>query len=87
MRSEGSVKLTYMTDETYRSYLREYENDPDLFRPGHPYVKYEYSEEKAGSSSPERTGTSGTTASTERDRTKIPGYSSVCYCAGATAVV
>ena len=40
------VKLTLMTDEMYRSFFREYENDPDLLLPGQAYVRYEYSEEK-----------------------------------------
>ena len=43
----GSVRLIPMTDEMYRSYLSEYENDPDLFLPGQTYRPYEYSEEKA----------------------------------------
>lgn len=40
------VKLTLMTDEMYRLYFREYENDPDLYMSGQEYVHYEYSEEK-----------------------------------------
>ena len=32
-----------MTAEMYRSYFREYENDPDLYMPGQEYVRYEYS--------------------------------------------
>ena len=43
---ENSVKLVPMTDEMYRVYLREYENDPDLFLPGQAYRRYEYSEER-----------------------------------------
>ena len=42
----GSVKLTMMSDEMYRSYFREYENDPDLNMSGQVYNHYEYSEEK-----------------------------------------
>ncbi len=45
--NDVNVKLTPMTDEMYRLYLREYENDPDLYMPGQKYVHYEYSEEKA----------------------------------------
>ncbi len=41
-----SVRLAFMTDEMYRSYFREYENDPDLCLPGQAYVPYVYSEEK-----------------------------------------
>ena len=43
---DSSVKLTLMTDEMYRLFFREYENDPDLYMPGQEYVHYEYSEEK-----------------------------------------
>ena len=43
---DGSVKLTLMTDEMYRLFFREYENDPDLYMPGQEYVHYEYSDEK-----------------------------------------
>lgn len=45
--NDGSVKLTPMSDEMYRLYLSEYENDPDLFMPGQEFVHFEYSEEKA----------------------------------------
>ena len=41
-----SVKLTLMTDEMYRTFFQEYENDPDLFLPGQVYKPFEYSEEK-----------------------------------------
>ena len=44
--NDGGVRLALMTDEMYRSYFREYENDPDLYMPGQEYVHYEYSEEK-----------------------------------------
>ena len=44
--NDVSVKLAPMTDEMYRLYFREYENDPDLYMPGQEYVHYEYSEEK-----------------------------------------
>ena len=47
MMNDGAVRLVPMTDGMYRSYLREYENDPDLCLPGQEYVPYEYSEEKA----------------------------------------
>ena len=40
------IKLVPMTAEMYRSFLREYENDPDLYLPGQEYVPYEYSEQK-----------------------------------------
>ena len=43
----SSVRLAPMTDEMYRLYLMEYENDPDLFRPGQAYVPYVYSEARA----------------------------------------
>lgn len=45
MRDDG-IELALMTDEMYRSYFREYENDPDLCMPGQGYVHYEYSEER-----------------------------------------
>ncbi len=40
------VRLAPMTEEMYRAYFREYENDPDLLLPGQEYVRYEYSDEK-----------------------------------------
>ena len=43
---QDRIRLVPMTDEMYRSYLKEYENDPDLYLPGQEYVHYEYSEEK-----------------------------------------
>lgn len=43
---QGKVKLAPMTEEQYRSFFSEYENDPDLYLPGQKYVRYEYSEEK-----------------------------------------
>ncbi len=44
--NDAGVKLTLMTDEMYRLYFREYENDPDLYMPGQEYVHYEYDEKK-----------------------------------------
>ena len=47
MRVEkNSVKLIPMTADMYRSFFKEYENDPDLFLPGQTYCRYEYSEER-----------------------------------------
>ena len=43
----SEVCLAPMTDEMVHRYLREYENDPDLFMPGQEYVPYVYSEERA----------------------------------------
>lgn len=43
--NDVGVKLTPMTDEMYRLYFHEYENDPDLYMSGQEYVHYEYSEE------------------------------------------
>lgn len=43
--NDVDIKLTPMTDEMYRLYFHEYENDPDLYMPGQEYVHYEYSEE------------------------------------------
>lgn len=40
------IKLIPMTDEMYRLFFYEYENDPDICLPGQEYVHYEYSEEK-----------------------------------------
>ena len=45
--NDGSIALTRMTDEMYRLYFREYENDPDLYMPGQAYVRYEYTEESS----------------------------------------
>ena len=44
---QRKICLAPMTAEMYHRYFREYENDPDLFRPGQPYVSYSYSPEKA----------------------------------------
>ncbi|MBR6409848.1 MAG: GNAT family N-acetyltransferase [Clostridia bacterium] len=41
-----TIRLVPMTEEMYRSFFREYENDPDLLLPGQTYVPYVYSEEK-----------------------------------------
>ena len=43
---ENRIRLVPMTDEMYRSYFMEYENDPGLCLPGQAYVHYEYSEER-----------------------------------------
>ena len=43
----SEIRLAPMSDEMYHAYLRGYENDPDLFLPGQPWVPYIYSEEKA----------------------------------------
>ena len=40
------IKLVPMTEEMYRSYAREYENDPDLYLPKQAYTHYVYSEER-----------------------------------------
>lgn len=42
----SEIRLLPMTDEMYRSYAREYENDPDLYLPGQIYTHYVYSEER-----------------------------------------
>ena len=44
-RDGALISLRPMTDEMYRGYFREYENDPDLFREGQEYVRYDHSEE------------------------------------------
>ena len=44
--NDADIKLTLMTDDMYRSYLREYENDSDLYMPGQEYTHYKYSKEK-----------------------------------------
>lgn len=44
---QAEIRLAPMSDEMYRRYLKEYENDPDLFLPGQEYIPYSYSEEKA----------------------------------------
>lgn len=44
--NDAGVRLAPMTDEMYRLYFRDYENDPDLYMPGQEYVNYEYNEEK-----------------------------------------
>ena len=40
------IRLAPMTDEMYHCYFKEYENDPDLFLKGQPYISYTFSEEK-----------------------------------------
>ncbi len=47
IKCKDSITLVPMTDGMYHTYLKEYENDPDLFLPGQAYVHYEYSEERA----------------------------------------
>ncbi len=39
------VKLVPMTAERYHAFFTDYENDPDVFPEGQPYVSYTYSEE------------------------------------------
>ena len=39
-----------MTAEMNKTFLAEYENDPDLLLPGQEYVHNEYSEERAAAS-------------------------------------
>ncbi len=41
------ITLAPMTDEMYHRYLKEYDNDPDLYLPGQPYEHYVYSPERA----------------------------------------
>lgn len=41
-----SIRLVPMTDEMYRVFFSEYENDPDLCRPGQAYEPFRYSEER-----------------------------------------
>ena len=43
----NDIRLVPMTDGLYRTYLKAYENDPDLYLPGQPYEHYVYSEERA----------------------------------------
>ena len=43
---QSLIKLVPMTDAMYRSFFLEYENDPDLCRPGQEYARFEFSEEK-----------------------------------------
>ena len=43
---QTKIRLIPMTDDMYRCYFKEYENDPDLFLQGQPYFSYTYSEEK-----------------------------------------
>lgn len=43
---EHEIRLTPMTDEMYHLYLKEYDNDPDLYLPGQRYEHYVYSEER-----------------------------------------
>ena len=40
------IKLVPMTDEMYRLFFLEYENDPDVYLPEQEYVQYEFAEEK-----------------------------------------
>ncbi|MBQ1821713.1 MAG: GNAT family N-acetyltransferase [Clostridia bacterium] len=42
-----NITLAPMTDEMYHRYLKEYDNDPDLYLPGQTYTHYVYSEERA----------------------------------------
>ena len=41
------IRLVPMTDEMYRRFFKEYENDPDLLRPGQAYEPFRYSAEWA----------------------------------------
>ena len=43
---QDRIRLAPMTNEMYRSFFLEYENDPDLCLPGQEYDRYEYSEER-----------------------------------------
>lgn len=43
----NEIRLTPMTDGMYHRYLKEYDNDPDLYLPDQPYAHYIYSEERA----------------------------------------
>ena len=43
---KDNIRLIPMTEDMYRFFFREYENDPDLCLPGQPFSDYEYSEEK-----------------------------------------
>jgi RimJ/RimL family protein N-acetyltransferase len=43
----NEIRLAPMTDEMYHRYLKEYDNDPDLYLPGQPYTHYVYSKEAA----------------------------------------
>ena len=42
---EQKIRLIPMNDDMYRRFFREYENDPELYLKGQPYVSYTYSEE------------------------------------------
>ena len=42
---QDNIQIVPMTAEMYHSFFREYENDPDLYRPGQEYVHYQYREE------------------------------------------
>lgn len=44
---EPEITLAPMTDEMYHCYLKEYDNDPDLYLPGQTYEHYVYSKERA----------------------------------------
>ena len=41
-----SIRLVPMTDDMYRVFFKEYENDPDMCRPGQAYEPFRYSEER-----------------------------------------
>lgn len=43
---QSLIRLVPMTDAMYRSFFLEYENDPDLCRPGQEYARFEFSEER-----------------------------------------
>ena len=44
---EPQITLKPMTDGMYNRYLKEYENDPELYLPGQTYEHYVYSRERA----------------------------------------
>ena len=44
--SPERIRLARMTPEMYDEYLKEYENDPDLWADKSRYVPYEYSKER-----------------------------------------
>ncbi|MBE7004485.1 MAG: GNAT family N-acetyltransferase [Ruminococcaceae bacterium] len=44
---QGKITLRPMTAEMYHCYLKEYENDPDLYLEGQAYAHYTYSKEAA----------------------------------------
>ena len=43
---ESEITLAPMADDMYHRYLKEYDNDPDLYLPGQPYAHYVYSAER-----------------------------------------